>query len=519
MRVSMATQSIAPRVVVDVLWWGGSLAIPRQSTAGIQPARKSIHEASHHSHGGDRVHRARRHDVRLGSNGRPGLRAARQCAIPELVQPCGSGEIRPRSRHAALVLVLRGRTDLRRGRGGRQLLRDRGVGIRLDPDGEPAPGSRRLAQGRAARAGRDRQGPHDGREDPARARLPRSGGRLLRGLRQPSRARAPALSRQGLRGARGEIPEPRRGADLLRAVPCRNATAVRPDLCRVARGGGDPGETVHQASEPSGRRPLSDPQLRRAADRRAGRARRAALREDRARRAARAAHALAHLHPRRRLGRFGGDQPPLGHGRAEGQGARRGAARDGLHDLRLPPARPRRRRAQDLRRGALGAARSGDPAAARKAAEQIAALRDELKAAKSDYWASEVEVMRLASLAWVALAQKKSDEALGLMRQAADMEDKSEKNIVTPGRLVPARELLGDMLLELNRPADALKEYDASQAREPNRYRGLYGAGMAASQSGNMARAKQYFGRLVDMAGPASSRAESGNARAYLARN
>src|SRR5438093_3884419 len=151
---------------------------------------------------------------------------------------------------------------------------------------------------------------------------------------------------------------------------------------------------------------------------------------------------------------------------------------------------------------ALGAARSGDPAAAQEDAEQIAALRDELKAAKSEYWAGEVEVMRLASLAWVALAQKKSDEALGLMRQAADMEDKSEKNIVTPGRLVPARELLGDMLLELNRPADALKEYEASQAREPNRYRGLYGAGMAASQSGNMAKAKQYFGRLVDMAGP-----------------
>src|SRR5438034_10584299 len=81
---------------------------------------------------------------------------------------------------------------------------------------------------------------------------------------------------------------------------------------------------------------------------------------------------------------------------------------------------------------ALGAARSGDPAAAQKDAERIAALRDELKAAKNEYWANEVEVMRLASLAWVALAQKKGDEALSLMRQAADIEDKSEKNIVTP---------------------------------------------------------------------------------------
>src|SRR6266542_3822733 len=97
---------------------------------------------------------------------------------------------------------------------------------------------------------------------------------------------------------------------------------------------------------------------------------------------------------------------------------------------------------------ALGAARSCDPAAAQKDVERIAALRDELKVAKSEYWANEVEVMRLASLAWVALAQTKSNDALALMRQAADIEDKSEKNIVTPGRLLPARELLGDMLME-----------------------------------------------------------------------
>ena len=168
---------------------------------------------------------------------------------------------------------------------------------------------------------------------------------------------------------------------------------------------------------------------------------------------------------------------------------------------------------------ALGAARSGDPASAHKDVERIAALRDQLKAAKNEYWANEVEVMRLASLAWVALAHKNADEALGLMRRAADMEDKSEKNIVTPGRLLPARELLGDMLMELKRPAEALKEYEASQAREPNRYRGLYGAGMAASQSGDKAKAKQYFSRLVEMAGSGSPRSEIGNARAYLARN
>jgi tetratricopeptide (TPR) repeat protein len=127
--------------------------------------------------------------------------------------------------------------------------------------------------------------------------------------------------------------------------------------------------------------------------------------------------------------------------------------------------------------------------------------------------------MRLASLAWNALAQKKSDEALGLMRQAADIEDKSEKNIVTPGRLLPARELLGDMLMDLKRPAEALKEYEASQQREPNRYRGLYGAGQAAAQSDNSDKARQYFSKLIELAGAGDPRPETEKVRQHLASN
>jgi tetratricopeptide (TPR) repeat protein len=168
---------------------------------------------------------------------------------------------------------------------------------------------------------------------------------------------------------------------------------------------------------------------------------------------------------------------------------------------------------------ALGAARSGDPTSAQKDVERIAGLCDELKAAKNEYWANEVEVMRLASLAWVALAQAKSDDALALMRQAAHIEDKSEKNIVTPGRLLPARELLGDMLMELKRPAEALKEYEASQQREPNRYRGLYGAGQAAAQSGNRDKARHYFSKLIELAGSGDVRPEMETARRYLASN
>jgi tetratricopeptide (TPR) repeat protein len=166
---------------------------------------------------------------------------------------------------------------------------------------------------------------------------------------------------------------------------------------------------------------------------------------------------------------------------------------------------------------ALGAARSGDPAAAQKDVERIAALGEQLKEAKNGYWAGEVEVMRLASSAWVALAQGNSASALEAMRRAADLEDKSEKHIVTPARLLPARELLGDMLLELKRPADALKEYEASQVREPNRLRGYHGAGLAAAQAGQRAKAKQHFDRLMALAGKGEPRPEVAAARTWLA--
>jgi tetratricopeptide (TPR) repeat protein len=167
----------------------------------------------------------------------------------------------------------------------------------------------------------------------------------------------------------------------------------------------------------------------------------------------------------------------------------------------------------------LGAARSGDAVAAEKDVQELARLRDALKTAKNEYWATEVEVSRLAATAWTALAQGKRDEALSLMRSAADIEDKNEKHIVTPGRIVPARELLGEMLLELKRPADALKEFEASHVREPERFRGYYGAAQAAAQSGDAAKAKRYFGRLMDVAGQGTARPELVQARAFLAVN
>lgn len=166
---------------------------------------------------------------------------------------------------------------------------------------------------------------------------------------------------------------------------------------------------------------------------------------------------------------------------------------------------------------ALGAARSGDAAAADKEVEQLALLRDALKAKKNTYWATEVEISRMGAAAWTALALGKNEEALSLMRSAADAEDKNEKHIVTPGRIAPARELLGDMLLELKRPAEALKEFEASAQREPIRFRGLAGAAQAAAQAGDPAKAREYYARLVELAGRGDPRPELARAKAYLA--
>jgi hypothetical protein len=166
---------------------------------------------------------------------------------------------------------------------------------------------------------------------------------------------------------------------------------------------------------------------------------------------------------------------------------------------------------------AVGAARSGDPAAAQKDVILLAAIVVGLKVTKNDYWATEVEVQRLGAAAWIAFANGRRDEALGLMRSAADMEDASEKSAVSPGRILPALELLGDMLLESGRGGDALAAYEASLAKDPKRLRSLDGAGRAAAAAGNSDKARYYFSRMVEMADAESARPELARARQYLA--
>jgi hypothetical protein len=168
---------------------------------------------------------------------------------------------------------------------------------------------------------------------------------------------------------------------------------------------------------------------------------------------------------------------------------------------------------------AVGAARSADPGSAQGDAAQLAKLRDALAAGKDAYWAEQVEIQRLAAQAWIELAQGRREAALSLLRQSADRQDASEKATVTPGHLAPSRELLGEMLLELNQPALALKEFEASAVDNPNRFRGTYGAALAAARAGDSARAKVHYTRLLELAGKGDPRPELQQARTFLARN
>jgi len=123
---------------------------------------------------------------------------------------------------------------------------------------------------------------------------------------------------------------------------------------------------------------------------------------------------------------------------------------------------------------ALGAAKIGQLATAKASVDSLAAFRDRL-AEREPYWSEQVAIQHLGAKAWVDLAEGRADSALATMRAAAAREDATEKSAVTPGPLAPARELLGDMLLKLGRPAEALVEYQKTLAVEPNRRRAKAG--------------------------------------------
>ena len=147
---------------------------------------------------------------------------------------------------------------------------------------------------------------------------------------------------------------------------------------------------------------------------------------------------------------------------------------------------------------ALGAARSGNPAAASKDIEKLGAIAEALKARNDNYWAGQADIQRRVASAWVQFAGGQRDAAIAAMREAADMEDATEKSAVTPGPIKPARELLGEMLLEAGKPAEALVAFEQTMKKEPNRFRGFFGAAKAAEAAGDSAKARTYYAKLVE---------------------
>jgi hypothetical protein len=164
----------------------------------------------------------------------------------------------------------------------------------------------------------------------------------------------------------------------------------------------------------------------------------------------------------------------------------------------------------------LGAAHGGDLATARASLDTLGQLRGRLVAAGEGYWAEQLAIQELDVRAWLAHAEHRDDDAIAALRDASTREDATEKSVITPGPLIPARELLGDLLLELHQPAAALAEYRRTLTKEPNRFRALYGAMRAATLTGDRPAAKVYAARLrtICAQSDAAERAELSEIRA-----
>ncbi len=148
---------------------------------------------------------------------------------------------------------------------------------------------------------------------------------------------------------------------------------------------------------------------------------------------------------------------------------------------------------------ALGAARSNQPDVAQRAIDRLAAIHQAEIDLKDQYWADQIEIQRLAAVAWLAHAQKNDDEALKQMRASADLEASTDKHPVTPGAIVPARELLSEMLLELGKPEESLAEAERALGDAPNRYNGLWLAAQSAERAGKIEEAKSYRAKIAQL--------------------
>lgn len=168
---------------------------------------------------------------------------------------------------------------------------------------------------------------------------------------------------------------------------------------------------------------------------------------------------------------------------------------------------------------AVGAARSGNAAAARAEVTKLREIEQGLDTPPGAYdWRAQVRIQRQIAEAWLAHAEGRQDDAVRLMKAAAELDDATEKHPVTPGAILPAREQLGELLVELGQPASALVEYEASLKRAPRRLAGLYGAARAAKLAGDTTKARTYYSQLVELtASGDGSRPEIKEARAFAA--
>jgi tetratricopeptide (TPR) repeat protein len=144
-----------------------------------------------------------------------------------------------------------------------------------------------------------------------------------------------------------------------------------------------------------------------------------------------------------------------------------------------------------------GAARLGQAEAANESATALQQIKERLSKSDEQYWELQVEIQQVAVAAWAAFAAGRKEEALRKMSLAAELEDGTEKSAVTPGPLAPARELLGEMFLQLNEPGQALEQFAATLKKEPGRFQALYGAARAAQLNGNRAASQKYYLELL----------------------
>ena len=167
---------------------------------------------------------------------------------------------------------------------------------------------------------------------------------------------------------------------------------------------------------------------------------------------------------------------------------------------------------------AMGSARSGNGADARKAIEKLQSLREAFaKSKERAWWGDQIDIQRRTATAWLERLEGKNEEALNLMRSTANLEDSFETHVSTPAPFVFAREFLGEMLLESNEPAQALKEFETASVKEPNRFHGLYGVARAAELLMDYQKARAFYEKLVAVCANADTeRPELGKAKAFL---